>query len=216
MIDFGREKITCKRQNVIINLSLWFLIISLMMQSNALASTAVKSKLSLTTANWNVAQTVTVTGVDDSSVDGNIAFTIVTAAATSTDSRYNGLNAANVSVTNNDDDTAGATISGTVYQSDGVTPLTGKDISIAALTAPWGPCMMPSWVGNATVDSATGTYTIPGQTTTSGNGGRHRRAFGIAPVRNRSWLLRGRLSPAKISSWILAQPSRVPCIRATA
>ena len=42
-----------------------------------------------TTANWNVAQTVTVTGVDDAVVDGPIAYTIVTAAAVSTDPNYN-------------------------------------------------------------------------------------------------------------------------------
>src|SRR5204863_321354 len=58
------------------------------------------TSLTFTTANWNVAQTVTVTGVDDPMVDGNIAYTIVTAPATSTDPVYNNLNAADVSVTN--------------------------------------------------------------------------------------------------------------------
>ena len=45
-------------------------------------------------------QTVTVTGVDDSVDDGNIAYTIVTAPAISTDPNYSGLDAADVSVTN--------------------------------------------------------------------------------------------------------------------
>ena len=48
------------------------------------------SSLTFTTANWNTPQTVTVTGVDDSVDDGNIAYTIVTAAATSADANYNG------------------------------------------------------------------------------------------------------------------------------
>src|SRR5258707_10238719 len=50
--------------------------------------TVAPASLTFTTANWNVAQTVTVTGVDDAIVDGNIAYTIVTAPATSTDGNY--------------------------------------------------------------------------------------------------------------------------------
>jgi len=45
-----------------------------------------------------------VTGVDDALVDGNVAYTIVTAAAVSADTNYNGLNAADVSATNNDNE----------------------------------------------------------------------------------------------------------------
>ena len=41
--------------------------------------------LTFTPANWNTAQTVTVTGVDDAVDDGDIAYTIVTAPATSSD-----------------------------------------------------------------------------------------------------------------------------------
>ncbi len=63
-----------------------------------------------TAANWNVPQTVTVTGVDDFVDDGDVSFNVVTAAATSADTVYNGLNAANVAVTNTDDDTAGITV----------------------------------------------------------------------------------------------------------
>ena len=52
--------------------------------SNPTEGTVVPASLTFTTANWNVAQTVTVTGVDDAVVDGTIAYTIVTAPATST------------------------------------------------------------------------------------------------------------------------------------
>ena len=69
------------------------------------------ASLTFTAANWNVAQTVTVTGADDAIADGDIAYSIVTAAATSTDGSYSGLNAADVSVTNTDNDTAGITVS---------------------------------------------------------------------------------------------------------
>ena len=71
------------------------------------------SSLTFTSSNWDVAQTVTVTGVDDDVVDGDVAYTILTAAASSSDSAYNGLDADDVSVTNSDDDAAGITVSPT-------------------------------------------------------------------------------------------------------
>src|SRR5205814_562035 len=62
------------------------------------------ASLIFTAANWDSPQTVTVTGVDAFVVDGNNAYTIVTAAAVSTDPGYNGQNPPDVSVTNNDND----------------------------------------------------------------------------------------------------------------
>ena len=56
--------------------------------------TVLPARLTFTAANWNLAQTVTVTGVDDALDDGDSAYTIVTAPATSTDVTYNGVNAA--------------------------------------------------------------------------------------------------------------------------
>ncbi|MFO0837235.1 MAG: Calx-beta domain-containing protein [Phycisphaerae bacterium] len=69
--------------------------------------------VTFTPANWNTPQTVTVTGVDDALIDGNVLYTIVTAPAVSVDPAYNGLNAADVSVTNKDNDTAGITVNPT-------------------------------------------------------------------------------------------------------
>ncbi|MGE0159717.1 MAG: Ig-like domain-containing protein [Gemmatimonadales bacterium] len=69
------------------------------------------SSLTFTTGNWNVPQTVTITGVNDAVDDDNVVYTIVTAPSVSTDTNYNGINAADVSVTNVDDDTAGITVS---------------------------------------------------------------------------------------------------------
>ena len=59
--------------------------------------------LTFTPANWSTAQTVTVTGVDDSVDDGDIVYTIVTAPATGA-AEYVGIDADDVSVTNTDDD----------------------------------------------------------------------------------------------------------------
>ncbi|MBO9664109.1 choice-of-anchor U domain-containing protein [Dokdonella sp.] len=71
------------------------------------------ASVTFTAANWNTAQTVTVTGVDDALADGDVAYAIVTAPAVSTDADYSGIDAADVSVTNSDDDAAGITVSPT-------------------------------------------------------------------------------------------------------
>ena len=81
--------------------------------SDTTEGTATPASLTFTVANWNIAQTVTVTGVDDAEVDGNVAYSIVTAAATSTDANYNGIDPSDVSVTNTDDDSAGIAIAPT-------------------------------------------------------------------------------------------------------
>ena len=72
------------------------------------------SALTFTAANWSTAQTVTVTGVDDALDDGNQSFSIVIAAATSTDTGYAGINPADVTVTNTDNDSAGITVNAAV------------------------------------------------------------------------------------------------------
>jgi Ca2+-binding RTX toxin-like protein len=81
--------------------------------SNPAEGTVSTPTLTFTPANWNQLQTVTVTGVDDNVADGNIAYNIVTAAATSTDSNYNNLNPDDVSVTNTDNETPGITVNPT-------------------------------------------------------------------------------------------------------
>ena len=73
---------------------------------------------------------MTVTGVDDYVDDGDIGYTIVTAAAASADANYNGLNAADVAVTNVDNDTAGIT----------VTPISGLTTTEAGGTATFTSC----------------------------------------------------------------------------
>jgi hypothetical protein len=80
--------------NVVIGLS----------SSDTTEGSVAPASLTFTPANWNLAQTVTVTGVDDALVDGPITYTVVTAAATSADAAYNGLNPGDVSVSNIDND----------------------------------------------------------------------------------------------------------------
>ena len=71
------------------------------------------SSLTFTTVNWNAPQVVTLTGVDDAVADGNQVYSIVTGAATSSDSNYNGMDAADVSASNTDDDSPGITVNPT-------------------------------------------------------------------------------------------------------
>jgi len=71
------------------------------------------SSVTFTPDNWDQDQTVTITGVDDSIDDGDAAYTIITAPSVSSDPTYNGLNAADVSVLNLDNDTSGITIAPT-------------------------------------------------------------------------------------------------------
>ncbi|MEG4142117.1 DUF4347 domain-containing protein [Microcoleus sp. Pol7_B1] len=80
---------------------------------NVAEGTVSTNSLTFTPANWNIPQPVTVTGVEDSSADGDIDYKIVTAAAVSTDVNYNNRDVADVSITNKDNDTAGISITPT-------------------------------------------------------------------------------------------------------
>jgi subtilisin family serine protease len=93
--------------------------------SNTAEGTISTNSLTFTPDNYDQRQKVTVTGVDDLVVDGNIDYKIVTAAAVSTDPNYNNLNPNDVKVTNSDNETSGITVSST----DGLT--TDEDGSTA-------------------------------------------------------------------------------------
>jgi hypothetical protein len=60
------------------------------------------SEVVFAVGDWNAAQAVTVTGVDDVSVDGNIEFNITTGAASSSDTNFNGASVVDVRVSNLD------------------------------------------------------------------------------------------------------------------
>lgn len=69
------------------------------------------SLVTFTTDNWNATQTVTVTGVNDDVADGDQVFHVTLGAAQSDDSNYDGLDPADVIVTNGDNETPGITVS---------------------------------------------------------------------------------------------------------
>ncbi|MFN9719798.1 MAG: hypothetical protein ACK58L_13950, partial [Planctomycetota bacterium] len=67
--------------------------------------------LTFSTSNWSTPQTVTVTGVDDFVDDGNMTYSVLLGEAISSDGRYNGRNPSDVSLSNQDNDAAGVTVS---------------------------------------------------------------------------------------------------------
>ncbi len=63
--------------------------------------------LTFTSLNWNSDQTVTVTGVDDTDIDGNISYFIILGIASSDDSNFSGVNPDDISIVNLDNETPG-------------------------------------------------------------------------------------------------------------
>ncbi|MEO6044579.1 MAG: Calx-beta domain-containing protein, partial [Tepidiformaceae bacterium] len=109
--------------------------------SNTAEGTVSPASLLFTTGNWNVAQLVTVTGVNDLVDDGNVVYSIVTGPVTGGDAGYNAINPPDVSVTNNDDDPSQLQFSGVNFPvlegNSGPTPATFTvtrtgDVTVAA------------------------------------------------------------------------------------
>ena len=111
-----------------------------------------------------MAQTVTVTGVDDPLDDGNVAYSDRHAAATSADAIYNGFNATDVAVTNTDNDVSGIT----------VTPTSGLTTTEAGGTATFTVALTSKPTADVTIalsssDATEGTVAPASLTFTSAN-----------------------------------------------
>ncbi len=111
---------------------------------NLTSSDLSEGKLSASTAtfnsdNWNLPQTFLVTGVDDSIIDGDVAFQVVTSPAIGSD--YDGYDPADVSFTNLDNDSvvipAGFSLSRTtaVVSEDGKTAVDSFSVVLTAQPA---------------------------------------------------------------------------------
>ena len=95
-----------------------------LISSNTTEGTVSPASLTFTPTTWNTPQTVTVTGVDDFVVDGNINYTVTVGPTSSTDLLYGGTLTQTVNVVNLDNDTAGMNISattGTTSEAGGTT-----------------------------------------------------------------------------------------------
>jgi hypothetical protein len=78
--------------------------VTLTFTSSDLTEGTVTTSITFTSVNWNTPQTVTITGVDDATLDGDIPF-IITTAVTTTDTSYSTIIVPSVNVTNADDET---------------------------------------------------------------------------------------------------------------
>lgn len=104
------------------------------LQSSNTLEGKVTSSLTFTRFNWNKPQTVTITGVNDSVIDGALAYEIAFQPAQSSDANYGGKTAAPVSVTNTDNDLPGVTIAPTsgLFANEGAS----KDVTFKLTAQP--------------------------------------------------------------------------------
>ncbi len=131
--------------------------------SNTAEGTVSPSSLTFTSGNWNVPQVVTVTGVDDFVQDGNIVYTINLGPCSSSNSNYQGLVPSSVNVTNNDNDTAGYTITpsaATLMVSDG--GQLSSNVTISLTSEPTASVTIPissTMPGEVSLSSSSVTFT---------------------------------------------------------
>ena len=79
--------------------------------SDSTEATVSLTSLTFTPTNWNTPQTVTVTGVNDTIIDGDISSTITLAInADGSDDNFDSLDNKTLSVSTTNDDSAGFTI----------------------------------------------------------------------------------------------------------
>lgn len=139
--------------------------------SNPAEGTVSPASLTFTSANGTTPQTVTVTGVADTTADGNKNYSIVTAAATSSDPAYSTMNAADVAVVNVDSATV-PTLSVAPAQ---VTEGTGAPVQMSftvtlspastqAILVPWTAQSGTAQVGIDFVEETGSVTFAPGET----------------------------------------------------
>lgn len=89
--------------------------VTMALSSNNLTEGTVPVDVTIQSADWNTGAVVTVTGVDDAAVDGDVPYVIQTGNVTSTDPNYNIAvgTIPNIQVINEDDDTFSATVTAT-------------------------------------------------------------------------------------------------------
>jgi uncharacterized delta-60 repeat protein len=126
-------------------------------------ATVSTAELAFTTDNWNTPQTVTVTGVNDGSVDGNISHAITLAVIDAqSDATYDPVSDVVVTNTTTDNDSAGFTVTQS-GGSTGVAESGSTDTFTVVLTAQPASDVVISVVsgdtGEATVDKSTLTFT---------------------------------------------------------
>jgi len=124
---------------------------------NVAEGTVSTNSLTFTPANWSTPQPVTVTGIEDSIADGDIDYKIVTEAAVSTDANYSNRDVADVSLSNQDNDTAGVSITPT--QTTATEGGANDSYRIQLTSQPIAPVTITLTTGNQIGDIAPITFT---------------------------------------------------------
>jgi hypothetical protein len=124
--------------------------------SNTLEGTLTITSVDFTTANWKTPKTVTVKGVDDDVKDGNVEYTIVLGKPTTGDVNYAKLNPPDVTLTNDDNDTAALSID---MPASNVTTEAGGSVTfnVTLTSKPKNPVTVPL----LSSDEAEGVITTP-------------------------------------------------------
>lgn len=144
--------------------------------TNTAEGTVSVATLTFTPANWNVPQTVTVTGVDDALADGPVAYGITVGPSSSSDAYYVRPQQTVTATNANNDFTIGGTVTGLsgaglVLQNNG-----GGDLPVSA-----GSFTFAAPVVQGSAYSVTVYTQPPGQTCTVSQGS---GTVGMAPVTN--------------------------------
>ena len=131
--------------------------------SNPSEGTVSPTSLTFSSANWNVPQFVTVSGVDDFRVDGDQPYTITSSLAVSTDPSYNNVKPSDVAAVNLDNDVAGIIYSASLP----ITVIEGQSVTYSAVLATQPDSNVVIKVTSS--DTTAGTVSPATLTFTSGN-----------------------------------------------
>ncbi|MFA6915953.1 MAG: Calx-beta domain-containing protein, partial [Parachlamydiales bacterium] len=120
--------------------------------------------LTFDSSNWNIPQTVTITGQDDAIVDGNISYTIQT-TSTSSDTNFNGLISTSTPLTNLDNDVANISINdvSVVEGNNGTTTLV---FTVSLSTSSTSPITVDYSTANGSATTGDNDYTAIANTLT--------------------------------------------------
>ena len=123
------------------------------------------AQVTFTKDNWNVSQTITVSGIDDELFDGDIQYQLETGDTTSTaDTNYNNLGASDVediTLTNQDNDGISVTINSMVDcfgSNEGAATVSVNSSNTGAYTYSWDS--NPVQTSNQAVDLIAGAYIV--------------------------------------------------------
>ena len=120
----------------------------------------VTGTVTFTNADWNIAQTVTITGVDDALIDGTQTSTITISIASSNDLEYASLSSQTLNIYTTDDDSAGFSLTSTDNKIVSETGTTTDTFNIVLNKAPTDDVVFEITSSDTTEAIVTGTVTF--------------------------------------------------------